>query len=152
MKNRENVVYNHLWPWCNLQKENVSLQATVCMLNPMITLNYSVKNTWNDVRQIIYIYIYIYEKSQFNSLVWGSLTLAQIIQENRCKVQSSEAMWVDCGRSSSQGSRSWSRFADSVVSITEFFTACLVFSFLTLKFGLGTFFYSLVCLSCWKMW
>ena len=61
MKNRENVVYNHLWPWCNLQKENVSLQATVCMLNPMITLNYSVKNTWNDVHQIIYIYIYIWK-------------------------------------------------------------------------------------------
>ena len=41
-----------------------------------IALNYSVKNIWNDIRQIIIIYIYIYEKSQFNSLVWGSLTLA----------------------------------------------------------------------------
>ena len=37
------------------------------MLNPMIALNYSVKNIWNDVHQII-IYIYIYEKSKFNSI------------------------------------------------------------------------------------
>ena len=40
----------------------------------VIALNYSIKNIRNDVCQIIYIYIY--EKSQFNSLVWGSLTLA----------------------------------------------------------------------------
>ena len=46
-------------------------------------LNYSGKNIQNDVRQIIIIIIIIiiivlYEKSQFNSLVWGSLTLAQL--------------------------------------------------------------------------
>ena len=35
-----------------------------------ITLNYSVENIRNDVHQKI-----IYEKSQFESLVWGSLTL-----------------------------------------------------------------------------
>ena len=39
-----------------------------------IALNYSVKNIRNDVRQII-----LYEKSRFNSLVWGSLTLAQLL-------------------------------------------------------------------------
>ena len=37
-----------------------------------IALNYSIKNIRNDVRQIFD------EKSQFNSLVWGSLTLAPI--------------------------------------------------------------------------
>ena len=37
-------------------------------------LNYSVENIQNDVRQKI-----LYEKSQFDSLVWGSLTLAPII-------------------------------------------------------------------------
>ena len=37
-----------------------------------IALNYSVENIRNDVRQIYY------EKSQFDSLVWGSLTLAAI--------------------------------------------------------------------------
>ena len=47
-----------------------------------IALNYSVNNKRNDIGQkitIIYIYIYIYMyiyKSQFNSLVWGSLMLA----------------------------------------------------------------------------
>ena len=40
-----------------------------------ITLHYSIKNIRNDVPQITYIY----EKSQFNSLVWGSLTLAPVI-------------------------------------------------------------------------
>ena len=38
-------------------------------------VNYSVENIWNNVRQIIII---IYEKFQFDSLVWGSLTLAPI--------------------------------------------------------------------------
>ena len=37
-----------------------------------ITLNYSIKNTPNDIRQIIY------EKLQFSSLVWGLLTLPPI--------------------------------------------------------------------------
>ena len=37
-------------------------------------VNYSVENIWNDVRQIIIIY----EKFQFDSLVWGSLTLTPI--------------------------------------------------------------------------
>ena len=43
-----------------------------------IALNYSVKNIWNDVRQIIIIIFD--EKSRFNSLVWGSLTLAQLFE------------------------------------------------------------------------
>ena len=43
-----------------------------------IVLNYSVENIQNDVRQKIIIII-IYEKFQFDSLVWGSLTLAPII-------------------------------------------------------------------------
>ena len=38
-------------------------------------INYSVENIWNNVRQIVII---IYEKFQFDSLVWGSLTLAPI--------------------------------------------------------------------------
>ena len=42
-------------------------------------LNYSIKNIWNDIRQIIYIY----EKSQFNSLVWGSLMLAPGCQKGK---------------------------------------------------------------------
>ena len=40
-------------------------------------LNYSVKDIRKDVCQIIYIY----EKSQLNRLVWGSLTLAPISTE-----------------------------------------------------------------------
>ena len=44
-----------------------------------IALNYSVKNIRNDVQQIIIIIIFD-EKSRFNSLVWGSLTLAQLCQ------------------------------------------------------------------------
>jgi len=45
----------------------------VRMRPAVIVLNYSVENIRNDVRQKI-----IYEKSQFDSLVWGSLTLAPI--------------------------------------------------------------------------
>ena len=43
-----------------------------------VAFNYSVQNIRNNVCQI-YIYIIIYEISQFNSLVWNSLTLAPII-------------------------------------------------------------------------
>ena len=39
-----------------------------------IALNCSFKNIRNDIRQIIILY----EKSRFNSLVWGSLTLAKL--------------------------------------------------------------------------
>ena len=39
-----------------------------------IALNYSVENIQNNVRQKK-----IYEKFQFDSLLWGSLTLAPII-------------------------------------------------------------------------
>ena len=42
-----------------------------------ISLNYNVGDIQNDIRQIIMVII-IYEKFQFNSLVWGSLTLAPI--------------------------------------------------------------------------
>ena len=42
-----------------------------------ISLNYNVGDIQNDVRQIIMVII-IYEKFQFDSLVWGSLTLAPI--------------------------------------------------------------------------
>ena len=38
-------------------------------------VNYSVENIRNNICQIIII---IYEKFQFDSLVWGSLTLASI--------------------------------------------------------------------------
>ena len=41
-----------------------------------IALNYNVENIQNDVRQKIIIIIY--EKFQFDSLVWGSLTVAPI--------------------------------------------------------------------------
>ena len=46
-----------------------------------IVLNCSIKNVQTDVRNIhqIYIFMYIYEKSQFNSLVWGLLTIAPLI-------------------------------------------------------------------------
>ena len=42
-----------------------------------ISLNYNVENIRNDIHQIIMIII-IYEKSQFDLLVWGSLVLAPI--------------------------------------------------------------------------
>ena len=48
----------------------------VCTRPAAIALNYSVKDIRNDVRQIIIIIFD--EKSRFNSLVWGSLTLAQL--------------------------------------------------------------------------
>ena len=41
-----------------------------------IVLNYSIKDIRNDVRQNIFIYYY--EKSQLNRLVWGSLMVAPI--------------------------------------------------------------------------
>ena len=41
-----------------------------------ITLNYSIENIRNDVCQKKIIIIY--DKFQFDSLVWGSLTLAPI--------------------------------------------------------------------------
>ena len=47
------------------------------------------------------------------------------------------------------------RFTDSVESFIRLFrlsTASLLFSFLNLKFTLGTFFHSLVCFNCWRMW
>ena len=48
-----------------------------------VALNYSVKNIRNDIRQIIIIImiIILYEKSRFNPLVWGSLTLVQLDTE-----------------------------------------------------------------------
>ena len=49
-----------------------------------IALNYSVENIRNNVRQkiiIIIIIIIIYAKSQFDSIVWGSLTLAPIMYD-----------------------------------------------------------------------
>ena len=45
----------------------------VCMWPAAIVLNYSFKDIQNNVWQIL-----IYEKSQLNTLVWGSLTLALI--------------------------------------------------------------------------
>ena len=53
--------------------ENLTL-----LLRPAATtLNYSIKDIWNDVQQIIIVISY--EKLQLNSLVWGSLTPAPII-------------------------------------------------------------------------
>ena len=72
------------------------------------------------------------------------------IQPQEKKAQ--RLLWVGCSRSSSQGSRSWSRFTDSAGSFIGLFSPCLVFSLLNFRFSLGTFFHSLVCLSCWKMW
>ena len=44
-------------------------------------LNYSIKDTQNDIRQIIYIYNYMKNGTQFNSLVWGSLTLGDYAEK-----------------------------------------------------------------------
>ena len=59
---------------------------------------------------------------------------------------------VGCSRSSSQGSRSWSRLTDSAGSFIGLFSTCLVFSLFNFRFSLGIFFHSLVCLTYWKMW
>ena len=48
----------------------------ICMRPVAIALNCNVKNIQNDVRQKIIMIIY--EKSQLNRPVWGSLTLAPI--------------------------------------------------------------------------
>ena len=48
---------------------------TVHTWHVAITLNYSVKKYETTYKMIIVI---LYEKSQFNSLVWGSLTLTQL--------------------------------------------------------------------------
>ena len=63
----------HLASPVKLAVSCTKILLTFRMRPTAITLNYSVMNIWNDVRQII-INIYI-EKLQFNSLVWGSLTL-----------------------------------------------------------------------------
>ena len=54
----------------------MKILLTVCTRPAAIALNCSIKNMRNDVRQIIVIFN---EKSRFNSLVWGSLTLAPIM-------------------------------------------------------------------------
>ena len=59
--------------WLSKKPNYTKILLTVCMRPAAITLNYSVENIWNDVCQKIY------EESQFDSLVWGSLTLAPII-------------------------------------------------------------------------
>ena len=65
-----------------------------------IALNYSVKNIRNDVRQIIIIIIIIIiifdEKSRFNSLVWGSLTLAQLFNSLLTTYTQSHSKVVTC--------------------------------------------------------
>ena len=50
-----------------------------------VALNYSIQKTYGTTyaMQIKYKYIYIYEKLQFNSLVWGSLRLAPTRGMNR---------------------------------------------------------------------
>ena len=57
-------------------------KSYVCMQPTAIALNYSVKDIWHNVRQIIIIIIIIiiiyHEKLQLNRLVWGLLTLAPI--------------------------------------------------------------------------
>ena len=50
---------------------------TVRMRPAAIALNYSIENIQNDVCQKVC------EKSQFDSLVWGLLTLAPIVQYKR---------------------------------------------------------------------
>ena len=62
--------------WLSEKPSSTKILLTFHTWPAAIALNYSVKNIRNDVHQLIYIYIY--EKSQFNSLVWGSLTLAPI--------------------------------------------------------------------------
>ena len=58
-----------------------------------IALNYSVKNIRNDVRQKIIIIIFD-EKSQFNSLVWGLLTLAPItLSQDNSMLLNSKLTW-----------------------------------------------------------
>ena len=58
------------------QSINLYENLTLRMRPAAIALNYSIKNIHNDVQQkIIMIFD---EKSQFNSLVWGSLTLTPI--------------------------------------------------------------------------
>ena len=55
----------------------MKILLNVRMRTAAIALNYNVENIRNDVRQKIIIY----ENSQFDSLVWGSLTLAPITSE-----------------------------------------------------------------------
>ena len=62
--------------WLSEKLSCTKILLTSHMRPTAIALNFSVKNIRNDVCQII---IYIYEKSQFNSLVWGSLTFTPII-------------------------------------------------------------------------
>ena len=63
--------------WLSKKPSCMKILLNVRMRPAAIALNYSVENIRNDVRQKIIIII-IYEKSQFDSLVWGSLTLAPI--------------------------------------------------------------------------
>ena len=61
-----------------------------------IALNYNVENIQNDVRQKIISY----EKSQFNSLVWGSLTLTPTKECNALLGEPERAIEVCCRLSS----------------------------------------------------
>ena len=58
--------------WLSKKPSCMKILLNVRMRPAAIALNYNVENIRNDVRQKIIIY----EKSQFDSLVWGSLTLA----------------------------------------------------------------------------
>ena len=73
---------------------------TVGMQPAAIALNYSVENIRNDIRQKKYTY----EKSQFDSLVWGSLTLAPIIllqnllhSSTHWRTQDEQVTWAQHG-------------------------------------------------------
>ena len=66
--------------WLSKKPSCMKILLNVRMRPAAIALNYNVENIRNDVRQKIIIIIIIYEKSQFDSLVWGSLTLAPIMR------------------------------------------------------------------------
>ena len=62
--------------WLSKKPSCMKILLNVHMRPATIALNYSVENIRNNIRQKIIIIIY--EKSQFDSLVWGSLRLAPI--------------------------------------------------------------------------
>ena len=66
-----NSLFKHT-SWLSKKLSCTKILLMVRMRPTAIALNYSIENIWNDVRQKIY------EKFQFDSLVWGSLTLAPI--------------------------------------------------------------------------
>ena len=70
------IFQSHLGASCQSWLPSCTKILLMVCTRRAVALNYSIKNIRNNVWQIIIIILY--EKSRFNSLMWGLLTLAQL--------------------------------------------------------------------------